>query len=57
MKTLLYAYLEKCKARHALAFIQYRRELKDAKLYELEEIFEERKKIAQNTFKVVRKLN
>jgi len=37
-------YLDRCKHRHALAFLQFRRILPKAKLHDLMEIFQDRKK-------------
>jgi hypothetical protein len=40
---LLSLYLDRCKFRHALAFIQFRKILPDAKLSDLRDIFIDRK--------------
>jgi hypothetical protein len=41
-KRLMKAYLERCKFKHALAFIQFRKILPDAKLTALQDIFADR---------------
>ena len=43
VKRLLHQYLERCKTKHALAFMQFRKLLPNPKLQELIEIFKDRK--------------
>ena len=42
---LLILYLARCKHKHALAFMQYRKTLPNAKLTDIQEIFNERKEL------------
>jgi hypothetical protein len=46
-------YAERCKFKHALAFLQFRRKIPDAKLTQLLEIFEDRKKYIELVVKKI----
>jgi uncharacterized C2H2 Zn-finger protein len=52
-KKLLRLYLDRCKFKHALAFMQFRRILPDAAVDQLKEIFNDRKEYIKRVNKKV----
>ena len=56
MDVVLELYLERCKYRHALAFCQFRKILPNAKLSDLQEMFDGRKSYMIRLLDVVKSL-
>jgi len=52
---LLKLYLEKCITLHSLAFFQYRATLPKALMYDIKEIFKDKKKTQMDMFNVIEK--